>query len=90
MVVWRVSDLCWEGFLSLEWRSHLRISSIRTERSLEPIIWILLYKMVLHVNSMLGMSHPPSLFGRWRVVMGTLKIAPFHMNQVQIAVSCRA
>ena len=77
------------GFRSLEWRSHLRISSIRTELSFEPI-WILLYKMVLHLNSMLGMSNPPSFFGHWSVVIGTLKIAPFHMNQVQIFVSCRA
>ena len=78
------------GLCSLEGRSNLRISSIRTEPSLEPIICILLYKMVLHLKSMLGMSHPPSFFGRWRVVIGTVKVAPFHMNQVQIVVSCRA
>ena len=70
------------GFRSLEGRSHLRISFIRTGPSLESIIRILLYKMVLHLNSMLGMSHPPSFFGSWRVVIGTLKVAPFYMNQV--------
>ena len=32
------------------------------------------------------MSHPPSFFGRWRVVIGTLKVAPLLMNQVQIVV----
>jgi hypothetical protein len=88
MVAWRVPNICWERFVVWMGRSHLRISSIRTEPSLEPIIWILLYKMILNLNSMLGVSHPPSFFGRWRVVIGTLNVAPFHMNQVQIVVSC--
>jgi hypothetical protein len=42
------------GFASLEGRAHLCISS-----SLEPTIWILLYKIVLHLSFMLGMFHPP-------------------------------
>jgi len=87
-----VEGICYMlgGFRTLEERSHLRISSIRTEPFLGSIIWILLYKVVLHLNSMLGMSHPPSFLGRWRVVIGTLNVAPFHINQVQIVVSCRA
>ena len=63
MVAWRLPDML-GGFRSFEGRSHLRISSIRTKPSLQPTIWILLYKMVLHFNSKLGMSHPPSFFSR--------------------------
>jgi hypothetical protein len=68
------------GLASLEWRAVLRINSVSTEESLEPKIWILLYKMVLHPNPMLGMSNPPfpSVVVGW--IYSTLKVAPFHMN----------
>jgi len=41
-----------------------------------------------HFRTMSGRTHVPRSFGLWIVVVGTRKVAPFHINHVQVDVSC--
>ena len=41
-----------------------------------------------YFRAMSGKAHPPCSFVRWTVVVGTRKVAPFHINHVHIDVRC--
>jgi hypothetical protein len=40
-----------------------------------------------HFRAMSGKAHPSCSFGHWRVVVGTRKVVPFHVNHLQVDVS---
>jgi hypothetical protein len=67
---------------------HFRKKAAVAETFCTASVHILPRKSARHFRAMSGKAHPLNSSGRWRVVMGTRKMAPFQINHVHGDVSC--
>jgi hypothetical protein len=67
---------------------HFRKKAAVAETFCAVNVHILPSRSARHFRAMSGKAHPPCSFGRWGVVVGTRNVAHFHINHVQIDVSC--
>ena len=87
MSLLRILLICW-GFSTASVMFHFRKKAAVPETFCAANVHILPWRNARQFRAMSGKAHPPSSFGRWTVVVGTRKVAPFHINHVQINVSC--
>ena len=76
------------GFSTASVMFHFRKKEAVAETFFAANVHVLPRRSARHFRAMSGKAHPPCSFGGLRVVVGTRKVAPFHINHVQIDVSC--
>jgi len=76
------------GFSTISVRFHVHRKAAVGDVFYAANVLILPRRSARNFRARSGNAHPPLSFVRWRVVVGTRKVAPLHMNHVHVVVSC--